>query len=302
MTARLWGFESLHPHFSRRLAGSVQAQNMISALQKQTDGTISLTITIPSSEVKKAWDKAVEETVKNTTLPGFRKGKAPQELVEEKLDKEKIREETLRELLPKHYVQAVNKHQLRPIMNPKIHVAKLEDQKDCQFTAQTCEAPDINLGKYKEAVKSVTAKSKIIVPGKEKQEPKFDEITRALLEAVSASIPKILIEAEVDRLLSQMLDEIKKLGLTLDQYLSSTGRTVESLREEYRKKAENDIKLEFTLQKIAEVEKITVEEKEIEEAIQKGKDEKEKQALSANKYLLASILRQQKTLDFLKNL
>lgn len=295
---------------------------MISALQRQTDGTISLTITIPSSEVKKTWDKALEEAVKNTTLAGFRKGKAPQKLVEEKIDKEKMREQVLRELLPKYYIQAVNEHQLRPIMNPKIHVAKLEDpqtaseSKDWQFTTITCEAPQIQLNDYKKNVGGVTAKAKIIVPGKEpfgkvstpsstrgaQGEPKFDEITKALLEAVSITIPQILIETEVDRLLSQMLDEIKKLGLTLDQYLSSTGRTVETLREEYRKKAENDIKLEFTLQKIAEVEKITVEEKEIEEAIQKAKDEKEKQALTANKYLLASIIRQQKTLDFLKDL
>lgn len=280
---------------------------MISALQKQTDGTIQLTITIPQNEVKMAWDKAVEEAVKNTTLPGFRKGKAPQKLVEEKVDKEKIREQVLRELLPKYYVEAVNENKLRPIMNPKIHVQKLEDYKDWQFIAQTCEAPEINLGKYKEAVKSVTAKSKIIVPSKEpfgkaQGEPKFDEIVKALLDSVSISIPQILVENEVDRLLSQMLDEVKKLGLTLEQYLSSTGRTAESLREEYRKKAENDIKFEFALQKIAEEEKITVENKEIEEAIQKAKDEKEKQALTSNKYLLASILRQQKTLDFLKNL
>ena len=282
--------------------------SMISALQRQTDGTIQITITIPSSEVKKAWDKTVEKTVKNTTLRGFRKGKAPKNLIEEKIDKEKIREQVLRELLPKYYVEAVNENQLKPIMNPKIHVQKLEDpsassgQVDWQFTAQTCEAPEIKLNDYKKGVQDVTAKTKIILPGKEKVEPKLDEIVKALLDSVSISIPQILVDSEVDRLLAQSLDEIKKLGLTLEQYLSSTSRTPESLREEYRKKAEDDIKFEFALQKIAEVEKITVEEKEIEEAIQKAKDEKEKQALTSNKYLLASIIRQQKTLDFLKNL
>lgn len=275
---------------------------MISALQRKPDGTIQLTITIPSSEVKKTWNKKVEEVSKNTTLAGFRKGKAPKKLVEEKLDKEKMREEVLKELLPKHYIQAVNENQLRPIMNPKIHVEKLEEEKGWQFTAQTCEAPEIKLNDYKKGVQAVTAKTKIIVPGNEKQETKLEDIIKALLESVSIVLPQILVVAEVDRLLSQMLDEVKKLGLTLEQYLSSTERTAETLREEYRKKAENNIKFEFALQKIAEVEKITVEAKEIEEAIQKAKDEKEKQALSSNKYLLASIIRQQKTLDFIKNL
>ncbi|MBI1919376.1 trigger factor family protein, partial [Candidatus Microgenomates bacterium] len=59
---------------------------MISAVNKQPDGTIELTITIPAADVKKAWDQIVEETVKNTVLPGFRKGKAPKKLAEEKLD------------------------------------------------------------------------------------------------------------------------------------------------------------------------------------------------------------------------
>ena len=102
--------------------------------------------------------------------------------------------------------------------------------------------------------------------------------------------------------MSQTLEDVKKLGLTLDQYLSSTGKNPQILREEYRKKAENDIKLEFTLLKIAEEEKIVVEEKEIEEAIKASKSDDERKNLEANRYLLASILRQQKTLDFLKNL
>ena len=102
--------------------------------------------------------------------------------------------------------------------------------------------------------------------------------------------------------MSQTLDEVKRLGLTLDQYLASTGRKAEDLKKEYEQKAENDIKLEFVLQKIAQEEKITVEDKEVKEAILQAKSDAERQNLQANKYLLANILRQQKTLDFLKNL
>ena len=183
-------------------------------------------------------------------------------------------------------------------------LSEQSESKGWQFTALTCELPEIKLNGYKEAIQKITAKSKIIIPGKDSKETevKFEEIVGALLESVSVKIPKILIDNEVERLLSSLLDDIKKLGLTLDQYLASSGRTAATLRAEYEKKAENDIKLEFALQKIAEVEKITVDEKEIEEAIQKTKSEQEKKHLEQNRYLLASILRQQKTLDFLKNL
>ncbi len=272
------------------------------AMQKAEDGTITLTITLPQADIKKLWEEEVVLAVKHTKLPGFREGTAPRKLVEEKLDKEKIREEVLKKLLPQAYLAAVEENKIKPIINPKIHIEKLEDDKDWQFTAITCEVPEIKLNNYKEEVKKITAKSKIIVPGKEKPEPKFDEIMDVVLKTATVRVPAVLAEGEIERLLSQLLSEIKKLGLTLDQYLASTNKTVDRLKEEYQKKAETDIKLEFVLQKIAEEEKITVDPKELEEALAKAKDEAERKQLQANMYLLANILKQQKTLDFLKNL
>lgn len=288
---------------------------MISAIVKEKDGTIKLTITIPSNEVIKTKNEVVEVMIQNATLPGFRKGKAPRKLVEEKLDKASIQEEVLKKLLPKFYVDAVSENKLKPIINPKIHVDKLEDlstlsdpelaegeSKGWTFTALTCEAPIIELGSYRENVKKINAKSKIIVPGKEPEKPKSEEIIKALLDSINCQIPKILIDQEVDRLLSQLLDEVKRLGLNLDQYLASTGKTPESVRKDYEQKAENDIKFEFALQQIADKENITVDQKEVDEAINKAKDDQERKNLEANRYLLTSILRQQKTLDFLRNL
>ncbi len=273
-----------------------------STIDRTQDGTIELKITIPWTIIKKEWDFVVSEMVKNTNLAGFRKGKAPKKLVEEKLDKARIREEILRKLLPQIYLEAIKEHNLKPIMDPRIHIeSELLDDKDWQFHAITCEAPSVNLNGYKEAIKKITAKSKIVIPGKEPQTPKLEEIIKALLESAKLTIPQVLIQREADRLLSQTLDEIKKLGMSLDQYLSSTNRTADSLRAEYARKAENDLRLEFALQKIAETEKITVENNEIEKTIENAKPE-EKEGLRANRYLLASIIRQQKTLDFLKSL
>jgi len=275
---------------------------MKAILARQDDGTIQLTITVPWSVVKKAKEETLEAYLASTQLPGFRKGKAPKKLVEKNINQDHLREEVLRKLLPEAYVEALKEHNLKPILNPKIHVEKLEDDKDWTFTAFTAEAPEITLGKYKDAVKKVTAKSKIIVPGKETAPANFEDITKAILETAKVRVPKIIIDQEVDRLLSQTLDEVKRLGLTLDQYLASTGRNIDALRQEYERKAEKDIQLEFLLQKIAETEKITVEEKEIDEAITQTKTDTEKQNLQNNRYLLASIIRQQKTLDFLRNL
>lgn len=289
---------------------SVQAQYMKSILAKLPDGTLTLTIAIPAADVKKAREEAVEHAVTEAELPGFRKGKAPKNLVEEKLDPLRLQEDTLRHLLPKAYSAAVLEHNLKPIVSPKIQITKLEDpstssgqgEKDWEFTATTCEMPEVKLGEYKKAVKDVTAKSKIEIAGKEKKEIPFDEIMQAIVSKAEINVPSILVESEVERMLSQMLDDVKALGLSLDQYLASTHKTVEQVREEYATRAKTDVTVEFVLQKIADEEKITVSEQEVNEAILKATNPAEKANLERNKYVLAAILRQQKTFDYLKNL
>lgn len=273
-----------------------------SQITRGENGTITLTITIPADRVKKVLTEEISHAVANTTVSGFRKGKAPRNLVEAQLDQPKIREEVLRKLLPEFYLEAIKEHDIKPVITPKIHVEKMDEEKDWEFSATLAEAPEVKLNNYKDAVKKITAKSKIIIPGKEVAPPSMEEILKPILETATITIPPMLVEGEVDRLLSQMLDEVRRLGLTLDQYLASTGKKVEDLKKEFTQKAESDIKLEFILQKIAEEEKITVEPKEIDEALQKVKDEGERAALENNMYMLASILRQQKTLDYIKSL
>ena len=81
---------------------------MTSTLQRLPDETIELTITIPWADIAQKYEQAIEETVKNAEIAGFRKGKAPRIAVEEKLDKTKIYEEVLKDLLPKAYNEATS--------------------------------------------------------------------------------------------------------------------------------------------------------------------------------------------------
>ncbi|MBM3208894.1 hypothetical protein FJZ40_01185, partial [Candidatus Shapirobacteria bacterium] len=65
--------------------------------------------------------------------------------------------------------------------------------------------------------------------------------------------------------------------------------------------AEETLKIEFILSQIANEEKIIVDPKEIEAFIAAIKDEKEREALETQKYLIAQIIRRRKTFDFLLN-
>ena len=191
---------------------------------------------------------------------------------------------------------------MTPIITPHIHIEVFTEGTDIVFTAETCEEPKIVLGKYKDEVKKITAKSKIIVPGKEEKKASLDEILEAALKTAKIVIPQILVESETSRLLSQMLDELKKLGLTLDQYLSSKKLDAEQLRNEYKKKAEQDLQLEFFLRSVADEEKITVEKEDIELALASIENPSEREEIMKNPYLVASIIRQQKTITFLSSL
>lgn len=267
------------------------------------DGTITLKITIPAKDVEEARQKAVDKLIKNIQVPGFRKGMAPKNVAEPHLKKEAIQEDVLKDLLGKAYNDAITAEKITPIITPRVHVETFEDGTDLIFIAETAEAPVVELGDYKNTVKGITAKSKILKPGeKEAEKPKLDEILDAIAKNAKVEIPKVLYEQEATRLLSQLLDELKRLGISLDQYLATSGKNDEALKAEYEEKAKRDLQIEFILRKIADTEKITVEEKDITEALKGISDPKQQAQIMQNPYLVASIIRQQKTLDFLSAL
>ena len=59
-------------------------------IARQPDGTVQLTISIDKGSVKKSYDEEMTKAVKEAKIPGFRKGKAPKKLVEEKINKEEV--------------------------------------------------------------------------------------------------------------------------------------------------------------------------------------------------------------------
>lgn len=291
---------------------------MISALNKLPDGTIELTITIPCKRIIKSYDEMVQRLAKTAEVKGFRKGKAPKKLIEKRLDKSKVYEEVLKELVPQVYIEAVKEYNLTPIVNPKVQVVTLEENKDWVIKAITCELPKVKLGNYKGVVRHALAAEKIWIPGKEvtakgtkesaknteTEDKRLRKIFNALLETVRLKVPAMLIEDEVNRMLSRLLDQTNRLGLTVEQYLASVGKTSEQLRLEYRKTAEEQIKLELILSAIADEEEIKIKDAEVEAMIKATPDEKARQALDtpAQRAYIRQILRKRAMIDNLLKL
>lgn len=280
---------------------------MTSAVQRLPKHTIKLTITLPWSEVRETYEKVIDHVVGETELPGFRKGKAPKKLVEEKIDKTHVYEDVIKQIVPKAYADSLKEHSLKPIVSPRVAIQQAEVGKDWQFEALTCEQPTVTLKNYKTEIAKLKGAKKIWVPGsapaKQDEEQKkgveLSEVLRILLNESEVEIPDILIEDQVNRKLSDLIDQVKQLGMTVEQYLLSKGLTSPQLRAQYTKEAEETLKLEFILEKVADEEKITVTQEEIDQTINKSTDPKQKQELQNQRYYLSMLLRRQKTLDTL---
>ena len=278
--------------------------------------TFEIEVNIPWEEVEPIKNKVIKKFQETTEVKGFRKGKAPSDLVASVVGDEKILENILQELISRIYPEAIRHFDLKPVVTPKVELVSAKEKEAWKIKFTSCEEPEVNLGNYKEEIKKMKLASNIWVPGKEfpneqdkesdqnqqTKDAKLSKIISWLMENIPVEISDLLVESETSHNLVEFLEELRKLNLSLDQYLATTGKTVESLREEYRQQAERTIKLQLLLKQIADQEKITVDNEEIEKMINSAQNEEEKQALEKQKYYLASILRQQKTLDFIANL
>jgi len=283
---------------------------MISALNRLEDSTLELTITIPWKMITETYQESLKNLAEKATIKGFRKGKAPLKIVEEKLGKQEIYEEVLKDILPKVYLEAVKEHDLRPVVNPQITVISLEDKKDWQVKATTCELPKIELRDYKEAVKKALSSEKIWVPGKDKEPAKEDEnqrlekIFQTLLENTKIKLPAILLQEEVNRMLSRLIDQTARLGLTVEQYLASAGKTTETVKKEYQDQAEQTLKLELILSEIANQEKVEVKEEDIDKMIEAIPDQELKKSFDSQEQraYVRQLLRKRQVIDNLSKL
>lgn len=280
------------------------ASAKVTYLPKQT---VELEITIPWQEIKTTYAEFLTSVSKEAEVKGFRKGKAPKNLVEEKLDKNKLYEEVIKKIVPKAYSEALKEHNLQPVISPRLEIKKAKAQEDWQIKATVSLKPKVNLKNYKEKIKvQRTSKVKIWTPGQDKDKKNdklsLDEIIKILLEEVEVELSDDLIKNESNRLLADLVDQTRQVGLTIEQYLISKGKTNEALRAEYAQTANRNLTLEFTLMEIADRENITVSKEDIDKLLAKVETKDEREKLARDTYYLAHLIRQQKTLDFLNTL
>ena len=272
-------------------------------LNRLGKNTVEIGIVIEKATIDQEYKASFAKLLQNLEIKGFRRGKVPPKIAEQYLKKESI------------YEEIVKKEGLKPVMHPKIELARAKENEDWQIKITLAEKPSVELGDFKETIRKIKAEQKktdIWVPGKpgekqevsekdkaKKQQELLNSILNALLKETKCEISELIIEEELNQRLSNLLTEIQKIGLTVDTYLKSKNLTQEELKKRYRNEIEQTYKLEFILGELADKENIKVENSDIEKLLLSINDPKERETAKANSYFYASVLRKQKTLDYL---
>mgnify|MGYP003186728130 FL=1 len=118
-------------------------------VEKLEHNMAKLTIEVPAEELEKALETAYQKNKNKISVPGFRKGKVPRNMIEKMYGPAIFYEDAANELIPDAYEKALDECEEEIVSAPKIDVTQIEKGKDFIFTAEVAVKPEVTLGKYK---------------------------------------------------------------------------------------------------------------------------------------------------------
>ena len=124
---------------------SVKVENLEKNMAK-------LTIEVDAEQVEKALNKAYNRQKKNISIPGFRKGKVPRQMVEKMYGPEVFYDDAANFLIQDSYADAYDESGLEIVSQPKVEVVQIEKGQPFIYTAEVAVKPEVKLGNYKGVV------------------------------------------------------------------------------------------------------------------------------------------------------
>lgn len=379
-------------------------------VEKLENSLVKLEITIEAEKFDEALQKAFFRNAKYFSVPGFRKGKAPRNIVERYYGENILFEDAFNIVAPEYYDDAIKVNNVEVVAAPEIDIIQMEKGKDLIFTATVAVKPEVKLGDYKnikiekkeykvtakdvdKAIKDMAEKNARIVAGDENsvlengytavidfegfidgkafeggkgenyslelgsntfipgfeeqliglkkgeetevnvsfpenyfskelagkpavfkvkvndikvkelpaiddefakdvsefdtlkelkadtkkkleeenaQRAKFEmeeEAIKAVVDATEVNIPVVMIENEINDYTKEMESRLRYQGMNLETYLQLMGQSISDFKEQYKERAEQNVKTKLTLEAVFKAENIEITDKEIEEKI-----------------------------------
>ena len=286
-------------------------------------------VKIMSSMEAREFDDVIKNTLekirKEMTLPGWRKGSAP-----EKIAREKIGETTLLYEAAEYAISHVYGHILRAekidaIGTPKVSITKMAEGNPLEFTIVTAVMPriekfdykkiaagenakpidlpivtDEELAKAKEKMPEATKENLIQEKEQRAREKKRLELIDALTKNINVAIPDVLADSELSRMVEQMKHDIERMGLKFEDYLKHLKKSEDEMKAEWKPEALKKVKLDLALSHIAREEKIAPDMIKVEEEIKHAKEHHKNIDENRARVYFAHIFENQAVFEFLE--
>ncbi|GAA2667012.1 trigger factor [Streptomyces aculeolatus] len=201
---------------------------MKSAVETLNPTRVRLTVEVPFEELKPSLDAAYKKINQQVTVPGFRKGKIPARIIDQRFGRGAVLEEAVNDALPKLYEDAVNEGDLKPLGRPDVDITELKDNETLTFTAEVDIRPEFEIPDYSGISVEVDA---IEVPDEdvdksvEQLRERFASTSPVERAAAEGDVVTLDLEASVD---GEVLDDGVASGVT---YTIGSGELLDGIDE-----------------------------------------------------------------------
>ena len=128
---------------------------MKSTVEQLSPTRVKINVEVPFAELKPDFERAYKKIAQQVTIPGFRPGKAPARILEQRLGRGVVLEEVVSGAVPAKYAEVVSAGEVHPLGRPEIEVTKIEDGDHVAFTAEVDVRPEIEMPKFSEVAVDV---------------------------------------------------------------------------------------------------------------------------------------------------
>ncbi|MGX9888999.1 trigger factor [Streptomyces sp. NPDC002276] len=174
---------------------------MKSAVETLNPTRVRLSIEVPFEELKDSLDAAYKKINQQVTVKGFRKGKIPARVIDQRFGRGAVLEEAVNDALPKFYTEAVNEAELNVLGQPEVDITDLKDGETLNFTAEVDIRPAIEIPDYsgiEVEVDAVEVSEEDIDKSVEQLRERFASTSPVERAAVDGDVVTLDLEAKVD--------------------------------------------------------------------------------------------------------
>ncbi|MER6411144.1 trigger factor [Streptomyces humidus] len=202
---------------------------MKSAVETLNPTRVRLSIEVPFEELKDSLDAAYKKINQQVTVKGFRKGKIPARVIDQRFGRGAVLEEAVNDALPKFYTEAVNEAEIDVLGQPEVDITELKDGETLNFTAEVDVRPALELpedfSSIEVEVDAVEVTDEDIDKSVEQLRERFASTSPVERAAEDGDVVTVDLEAKVD---GEILEDGVASGVS---YTIGSGELLEGIDE-----------------------------------------------------------------------